>query len=139
MTQQDQEEGDIRPCGIADSADMLAIINVAAEAYRGVIPADRWHEPYMPGEDLAAELSDGVRFSGYVVQDRLVGLMGVQRRHNVDLIRHAYVLPEWQAHGIGSRLLRHLRRDAERPILIGHLGGRRLGDPASTSGMGSLA
>lgn len=119
MTQQDQEEGGIRHCGMADSAEMLAIINAAAEAYRGVIPPDRWHEPYMAGEELAAELTDGVTFSGYVVHDRLIGVMGVQRRHNVDLIRHAYVLPEWQGHGTGSRLLRHLCRAAERPILIG--------------------
>jgi GNAT superfamily N-acetyltransferase len=119
MTQQDQDEGGIRPCGMADSADILAIINVAAEAYRDVIPTDRWHEPYMAREELAAGLTDGVKFCGYVVRDRLIGVMGMQRRHDVDLIRHAYVLPEWQAHGIGSRLLRHLCRDAERPILIG--------------------
>lgn len=119
MTQQDQEEGGIRRCGPVDSADMLAIINAAAEAYRGVIPADCWHEPYMSAEELAAELNDGVTFSGYVVQNRLTGVMGMQRRHNVELIRHAYVLPEWQGHGVGSRLLRHLCGDAQRPILIG--------------------
>jgi GNAT superfamily N-acetyltransferase len=119
MTQQDLEEGAIRRCGPADTGDMLAIINAAAQAYRGVIPADRWHEPYVRREELASELAEGVTFSAYIVQDRLIGVMGVQRRHNVDLIRHAYVLPEWQGHGIGSRLLRHLTRGAERPILIG--------------------
>lgn len=109
----------IRRCGSADLAETLAIINAAAEAYRGVIPADRWHDPYMPAEALTSELADGVMFSGCVAHGRLIGVMGVQRRYNVDLIRHAYVLPEWQGHGIGSRLLEHLRSDAERPILIG--------------------
>lgn len=119
MTQQDRNEGIIRRCSMADTADMLSIINAAAEAYRGVIPGDRWRDPYMPAEALAAELTDGVTFSGYLVQDRLIGIMGVQQRHNVDLIRHAYVLPEWQGHGVGSRLLRHLCHDSEKPILIG--------------------
>lgn len=119
MTQRDHAEQGIRRCGAADTTDMLAIINAAAQAYRGVIPADRWHEPYMPSEELASELADGVTFSGCRAQDRLIGVMGVQRRHNVDLIRHAYVLPEWQGQGIGARLLGHLCRHAERPILIG--------------------
>ena len=109
----------IRPCGAADITDMLAIINAAAEAYRGVIPADRWHEPYMSAEELAFELADGVVFSGYVAGDRLAGVMGVQRRRNVDLIRHAYVQPDWQGRGVGAKLLGHLSRGAERPILIG--------------------
>jgi GNAT superfamily N-acetyltransferase len=109
----------IRRCDPADHAEIHAIINAAAEAYRGVIPADRWHEPYMPADALASELADGVTFSGCVAQGRLIGVMGVQHRLNVDLIRHAYVLPEWQGHGIGARLLEHLCRDAERPILIG--------------------
>lgn len=109
----------IRACNAADVDDILAIINAAAEAYRGVIPADRWRDPYMPAMDLASELADGVMFSGYVAHERMVGVMGVQRRRNVDLVRHAYVLPEWQGGGVGSRLLEHLCRDAERPILIG--------------------
>lgn len=119
MAQFDSEECTIRRCGPADTGDMLAIINAAAQAYRGVIPADRWHEPYLPAEELASELADGVAFSGCIAQDRLIGVMGVQRRSNVDLIRHAYVLPEWQGHAIGSRLLGHFCRGAEHPILIG--------------------
>jgi GNAT superfamily N-acetyltransferase len=109
----------IRPCGPADQGDMLAIINAAAEAYRGVIPADRWHEPYMPAEELAAEIADGVAFSACLMRNQMVGVMGVQRRRNVDLIRHAYVLPAWQGRGVGSMLLRRFCDRARRPILIG--------------------
>ena len=109
----------IRRCDPADLAELLAIINAAAEAYRDVIPADRWHDPYMSSDALLAELADGVMFSACVLQGRLIGVMGVQRRHNVDLIRHAYVRPEWQGHGVGAVLLKHFSKGAERPILIG--------------------
>ena len=119
MMEQDVTGNGIRVCGTADTDAMLAIVNAAAEAYRGVIPPDRWHEPYMPANELVSEIADGVTFSGYEADGRLVGVMGVQRRRNVDLVRHAYVLPEWQGHGIGARLLRHLCGNAERPILIG--------------------
>lgn len=119
MTEQERAEVRIRRCGPADANDMLAIINAAAEAYRGVIPPDRWHEPYMPADELVAEMADGVTFSGCEADGQLVGVMGVQRRRNVDLIRHAYVLPRWQGHGIGAGLLHHLCGDADRPILIG--------------------
>ena len=119
MNEQDRAEGRIRRCGQADTHDMLAIINAAAEAYRGVIPPDRWHDPYMPVGELAAEMADGVTFSGYEADGRLVGVMGVQHRRNVDLVRHAYVLPRWQGHGVGTGLLQHLCDNAERPILIG--------------------
>ncbi len=109
----------IGPCAANESGQILTVINAAAEAYRGVIPADRWHEPYMSAEELASEVGDGVRFIGYLAQNRTVGVMGVQRRRNVDLIRHAYVLPEQQGRGVGSALLRYIRHGAERPILIG--------------------
>lgn len=112
-------EGVIRPCTPADMAAALAVINAAAEAYRGVIPADRWHKPYMSKAELESEMADGVVFSGLFAEGYLAGVMGVQRRGNVDLIRHAYVLPEWQGRGVGSRLLARLRRGAHRPILIG--------------------
>jgi GNAT superfamily N-acetyltransferase len=119
MEEQNETQGRIRGCGAADAGEMLEIINAAAEAFRGVIPADRWHEPYMPADELAAEMADDVVFSGIEVGGRLVGVMGAQRRCNVDLVRHAYVLPDWQGHGIGSRLLNHLCHGAAKPILIG--------------------
>jgi GNAT superfamily N-acetyltransferase len=109
----------IRPCAEPDVADILRIINAAAIAYRGVIPADRWHEPYMPLAELQAEMAAGVRFTGYCSAGTLVGVMGIQQVRNVRLIRHAYVLPEWQGHGVGFKLLDHLRGSDDRPILIG--------------------
>jgi GNAT superfamily N-acetyltransferase len=109
----------IRPCNPGDRDAMLAIINAAAEAYRGVIPADRWCEPYMPADEFESEIAAGVMFSGCVANGRLVGVMGTQRRYNVDLIRHAYVLPEWQGRGVGAMLLGHLRGGPGRPVLIG--------------------
>src|SRR5262245_28219376 len=86
---------------------IVAIVNAAAEAYRGVIPADRWHEPYMPREELDAEIAAGVEFWGYE-DGGLLGVMGIQNVRDVDLIRHAYVLPRSQGRGVGGRLLAHL-------------------------------
>jgi GNAT superfamily N-acetyltransferase len=99
--------------------DMLAIINSAAEAYRGVIPADRWHEPYMPARELDDEIAAGVAFWGYEADGALVGVMGIQPVRDVDLIRHAYVLPESQGRGVGGALLEHLRSLTARRMLVG--------------------
>ena len=109
----------IRRCQKADVADVLAIINDAARAYQGVIPTDRWHEPYMPLAELEGEIADGVEFWGYEEQGALLGVMGIQDKGDVCLIRHAYVRPQRQQAGIGTRLLRHLESMTEKPILIG--------------------
>jgi GNAT superfamily N-acetyltransferase len=98
---------------------MLTIINSAAEAYRGVIPSDCWHEPYMSLSQLESEIAAGVAFSGYEADGELIGVMGIQRVRDVDLIRHAYVLPGNQGRGIGGSLLAHLRASTTRRILIG--------------------
>ena len=90
----------IRPCRDDERAQILAIVNAAAEAYRGVIPADRWHEPYMGAAELDREIEDGVVFLGYEADGELAGVMGVQTVDDVDLIRHAYVLPERQGEGV---------------------------------------
>jgi GNAT superfamily N-acetyltransferase len=98
---------------------MVAIVNAAAEAYRGVIPADRWQEPYMPIGELEEEIAAGVAFWGYESDGELVGVMGIQPVLDVDLIRHAYVAPGNQRRGIGGALLEHVAASATRPILIG--------------------
>jgi GNAT superfamily N-acetyltransferase len=109
----------IRPCRDNDHAAILAIVNAAAEAYRGVIPADRWHEPYMPRDELDSEIAAGVVFWGYEEDGRLAGVMGFQSVRDVDLIRHAYTLPSSQRRGIGRALLGHLRQLSTRRILVG--------------------
>ena len=98
---------------------MLAVINDAALAYRGVIPADRWQEPYMSADELGKEISDGVLF--WVAEDggRLLGVMGIQDKGDVALVRHAYVAPSTQRSGVGTRLLRHVEGLVDKPILIG--------------------
>ena len=98
---------------------MLAIINDAAVAYRGVIPPDRWREPYMPESELRAEVAAGVEFWGLDTDEGLIGLMGVQPVRDVDLIRHAYVRPDKQRYGVGAQLIEHLRRRSARRMLVG--------------------
>src|SRR5438270_3532023 len=95
----------IRPCADHERATILAIVNSAAEAYRGAIPTDCWHEPYMSSKELEKEIAAGVVFWGYESDGELIGVMGIQHVRDVDLIRHAYVLPASQGRGIGSSLL----------------------------------
>jgi GNAT superfamily N-acetyltransferase len=109
----------VRQCREQERHELLAIINAAAEAYRGVIPGDRWHEPYMTAEEIDQELRAGVRFSGYEAAGRLVGVMGIQRVRQVKLIRHAYVLPGAQRRGVGAALLKTLRRSSSGQLLVG--------------------
>jgi N-acetylglutamate synthase-like GNAT family acetyltransferase len=109
----------IRKSWNADVAAMLAIINDAARAYRGVVPADRWHEPYMPAEELANEMAAGVVFWVAEQDGRLTGVMGIQDKGDVALVRHAYVAPTTQRAGVGTRLLRHVEGLVGKPILIG--------------------
>jgi GNAT superfamily N-acetyltransferase len=118
-TRQDSAMSLIRACRDDEREAILAIVNAAAEAYRGVIPADRWHEPYMPRAELDAEIGAGVRFWGYEAEGELIGVMGVQEVRDVDLIRHAYVLPASQRRGIGAALLAYLRDLSDRPMLVG--------------------
>jgi GNAT superfamily N-acetyltransferase len=109
----------IRACGAKDVPQILSIINDAAEAYRGIIPADRWHEPYMPLSELQEQLAHGIAFSGYELDSELVGVMGIQDRGDVTLIRHAYVSTSRRRAGIGARLLKHLETLTAKPVLIG--------------------
>lgn len=137
----------LRPCADADFDAMAAIINTAATRYAGVIPADRYHVPYMPPDELRHEIDAGVRFWGWYEADhcsgpapgeermadgerpadgerladgdRLVGVMGIQDVDDVTLIRHAYVAPVDQSRGVGGALLAHLLSLAHRPLLVG--------------------
>lgn len=109
----------IRRCDDRDHAPILGIINAAALVYRGVIPADRWHEPYMSPAELDAELAAGVVFHAEQADGQLRGVMGIQDLGDVELIRHAYVAPGVQGRGIGGALLEYLMRDRTRPVLVG--------------------
>jgi len=109
----------IRNCGAADLAAIHAIVNDAARAYRGHIPADRWHEPYMPEQELRQEIEAGVVFWGWEDDQQLRGVMGLQEVADVVLIRHAYVATTAQRQGIGGELLEFLRARTSRPLLVG--------------------
>ena len=87
---------------------MLNVVNDAAQAYKGVIPEDRWKEPYMPTEELRKEIESGVEFYGWKEDNVLVAVMGIQVVNDVTLIRHAYVLTDHQRRGIGENLLKYL-------------------------------
>jgi len=109
----------IRRASPADRSAIYAIINDGAQAYRGVIPPDRWHEPYMPMEELEREIAASIEF--WVAEDggATLGVMGIQDRGDVTLIRHAYVSTKLQRGGVGTKLLRHLQGLSGKPFLIG--------------------
>ena len=109
----------IRKSVDADFPAMLGIVNDAARAYRGVIPKDRWREPYMPPHELATAIADGVVFWVAEEDGRLAGVMGIQDKGDVALVRHAYVAPGTQRSGVGTQLLRHVEGLVDKPILIG--------------------
>jgi N-acetylglutamate synthase-like GNAT family acetyltransferase len=109
----------IRPCTDSDVPDIFVIVNDAAQAYKGAIPSDCWHEPYMPWEELKEEITRGVNFWGYEDGSQLVGVMGMQPVKDVTLIRHAYVKTGMRNRGIGGRLLSHLLGQIDGKILVG--------------------
>ncbi len=109
----------IRKSVANDFEAILAIINDAAQAYRGVIPSDRWHEPYMSTDELAKEIASGVIFWMAEDNGQLLGVMGIQDKEDVALVRHAYTATTLQRKGIGTKLLRRVEALADKPILIG--------------------
>lgn len=109
----------IRQCTSEDFVALLSIINDAAMAYKGMIPDDRWQEPYMSREYLRHELEAGVRFWGYEEDGKLIGVMGIQDVQDVTLIRHAYIRTSRQKHGIGAKLLNHVKALITKPALVG--------------------
>jgi N-acetylglutamate synthase-like GNAT family acetyltransferase len=102
-----------------DFEEILIIINDAASAYKDVIPEDRWHEPYMSEQELRGQIEDGVQFWCFREHNKIVGVMGIQDKPDVTLIRHAYVRTIARNKGIGGKLLNHLSGLATKPILIG--------------------
>lgn len=109
----------IRKCSQKEFDVIYSIINEASEIYKGVIPADRWKEPYMTSDELKHQIDEGVEFWGVELDNQLVGVMGIQQVKDVTLIRHAYVRKGKQKQGIGGQLLSFLRQQTTRPVLIG--------------------
>lgn len=102
-----------------DLEEIFKVINDAALAYKKVIPPDRWHEPYMTQEELITEIEDGIVFSCFVDNKEIIGVMGIQDKSEVDLIRHAYVRTKQRKKGIGTLLLQDLLKDSKKPVLVG--------------------
>jgi len=109
----------ISKCRQEDFSEIYTIINDAASAYRGIIPEDRWHDPYMPEQELKRQIDEGVEFWCYRENDKILGVMGIQFKGEVTLIRHAYVRTANKNQGIGSKLLKFLESIARTPVLIG--------------------
>jgi GNAT superfamily N-acetyltransferase len=109
----------IRRCRDDELAAIGVIVNAAAVVYRGVIPEDRWVEPYMPAAELEGEIAAGVEFWGYEEDGSLLGVMGIQPVQDVTLIRHAYVAPGTQGRGIGGALLAGLEARGSGQLLVG--------------------
>ena len=109
----------VRLAEAADLPQIFAIINDAAQAYRGVIPSDRWHEPYMPITELQREIENGIQFWVLEEYGRISGVIGIQDKGSVALVRHAYVASSTQRKGVGTKLLRHVEGLVDKPILIG--------------------
>lgn len=109
----------IRQCDESDFERIYEIINDAAKAYRGHIPENCWHEPYMSRDELSRQIQDGITFWGAEQNSQLAGVMGIQEKEDVTLIRHAYILTKVWRQGIGTDLLRRMEKATEKPILIG--------------------
>lgn len=109
----------IRKCKEEQKEEVWKIINEAAQAYKGIIPADCWKEPYMSKEELSQEMEAGVHFWGFAEQEILMGVMGLQKVMDVALIRHSYVQTNKQRKGIGGKLLSFIKKKTNRPLLVG--------------------
>ncbi len=109
----------ILKCVQEDFGEICEIINDGASAYKGVIPSDRWHDPYMPEEELKKQIDQGVQFWCYREDNMIKGVMGIQYKEDVTLIRHAYVRSAMRNTGIGGKLLAHLTSISTSPVLVG--------------------
>ena len=109
----------ITKCNENDFNEIYEIINDASIAYKGIIPADRWHEPYMPKEELEKQIGEEVEFWKFIENEKTLGVMGIQFKERATLIRHAYVRTTERQKGVGGKLLNHLISMSETPVLIG--------------------
>ncbi len=109
----------IKPAADNDFDTIYEIINDASIAYKGIIPEDRWHEPYMSKTELKEQIDDGVHFYCYYEENQISGVMGIQDKGEVQLIRHAYVRTNLRNKGVGGGLLEYFMRKSDKPILIG--------------------
>jgi N-acetylglutamate synthase-like GNAT family acetyltransferase len=117
----------ISKCTTEDFEVIYSIINDAAIAYKGIIPADRWHEPYMSKEELQQQISEGVEFWCYQEEEQILGVMGIQFKGEVTLIRHAYVRTNSRNKGIGKKTASPFVVDFSHTHFNWHVGGRCLG------------
>ena len=62
----------------------------------------------MSEQELIDEFSNKVCMFGYHHNNKLTGVIGVQKVKDVILIRHAYTLTAYQGKGMGSALLEYL-------------------------------
>lgn len=109
----------IRAYSDADFETVYQVINDSSQAYKGIIPDDRWNEPYMTKEELRSEIKDGIQFYCYVDKNEIIGVMGIQNKDDVNLIRHAYIKTTGRRKGIGGQLLEYLQKMSSIPLLIG--------------------
>ena len=108
----------ITECTKKNISNILYVINDASLKYKGIIPNDCWHEPYMTKQKLISEFTNGVRMFGYNKDNTLVGVMGIQELKDVTLIRHAYILTRYQGIGIGKSLLQNLFKIKKNSCLL---------------------
>ena len=116
---QNNKNSMLEKCTTNDLKEIYEIINDAATAYKGIIPTDQWNEPYMSEEELRKQIDEGVEFWNYKEDGKIIGVMGIQFKEDVTLIRHAYVRTTERNKGVGSKLLEHLYSISATPVLIG--------------------
>ena len=103
-----------------DISKILHVINDASIIYKGIIPDNCWHEPYMSEQELIDEFGYGVLIFGYHYNNKLIGVIGIQDLKDVVLIRHAYTLTSYQCKGTGSALLEYLlKKNQNSRLLVG--------------------
>ena len=102
----------------SNCSEILYVVNDAAVRYKNIIPNNCWHEPYMSERELLGEFEDGVQMFGYLHNNKLIGVIGVQEIKDVVMIRHAYTLTAYQGKGTGNALLKYLLNNHQNSRLL---------------------